>query len=209
MLKIKIALVTAVLPSIVLTSAHFAARGFTILETRALAYFDTIKDQAIDTLLTYTGRSLPSTASEMSLREIIQQEAKSKGIKPELIEALIEVESNWKPDAIRFEPSLMQGIGDQARMKASSHGLTQILGLWAGKSICPSVKTWADLYEPHKNISCGTSILAEGLKHGSVYKALIAYNGGDGCFKNPKCMTQAEGHAMKVMAVLAEKMLQN
>lgn len=208
MLKTKLALATALLPSVLFTGLHYAANGYVTLEQSVSRSLEGYKTQALTRLLAYTGHNPTSTASDLPIKDIIALNARKWSIRPELIEALVEVESGFKVDAIRFEPALMRGSDDQARMRASSHGLTQVLGLWAGSSLCPMVKTWADLYDTEKNIACGSAILANGLKQGSVYKALIAYNGGNGCFKNPKCMAQAEGHALKVMRVLAEKMLQ-
>lgn len=208
MLKTKlflIATIGTVAPTALFTGMHYAAHSYVKLETSLMASVHAEKDRLLNALIASTGHSVPVQRESLTLPEIINQEATKQGIKPELIEALIEVESAWKPDAIRFEAHLLQGTGDQARMKASSHGLMQIMGFWAGKPPCPAT-TWSELYNPETNIICGTAILAHGLKQGSVYKALIEYNGGASCFKSEKCMAQAHHHATKVMTALAEKM---
>lgn len=210
MLKTKITLLMALIPSITLTSLHYASHSYVKLEGAATMLLTQQKELILDRLNGYFGYTRKIEAQNFTLRDLIQIEAKKYGIKPELIESVIEIESNWKPDAIRYEAHLAKGTSDQARMLASSHGLMQILPIWCGKSTCPTVQTWADLYNPVKNIQCGTAILAQALKDsGSVQGALIAYNGGANCKKNPVCLAQASSHAAKVMSALAEKMLQN
>lgn len=210
MLKAKIAVFTTIAPSLLFASLHYAAHGYVKIEGAALDTLDTYKELVLDRLESFRHPTKEIGAKLSTIQDVVRIEAKKHNIKPELIESIIEVESNWKTNAIRYEPHLAKGPSDQDRMNASSHGLMQILPLWCGNLICPDIKTWADLYNPIKNIRCGTSILAQALKQtGSVKGALVAYNGGLSCSKNPVCLAQANQHAAKVMQVLAEKMIQN
>lgn len=208
MLRYKLLAIATLCPTLTVTTAHYASHSYVKLETRAITYLTQQKERALEALISFKEPSREIGAKILTIKDVIKSEAQKHNLKPELIESIIEIESNWKPNAIRFEPHLAKGTTDQARMQASSHGLMQILPLWCGDKTCPTVHTWADLYNPIKNIQCGTAILAQALKEsGSVHGALIAYNGGINCKKNPVCLAQARVHAGKVMQALAEKML--
>lgn len=207
MLKTKIAFYGIALPSLVLTTFHFVSHGYVWVEKEISRTVLAQTDTLLKALAASIRPDLSSTLRTPTLPEIINQEAAAHGIKPELIEALIQVESANRPEAIRYEPHLLKTNTDQGRMLASSHGLMQVLGTWANTSVCPA-KTWSELYFPQTNIKCGTAILADALKNSpSVYQALVTYNGGAACSKNPKCAAQAHGYATKVLTALAEKML--
>jgi soluble lytic murein transglycosylase-like protein len=71
---------------------------------------------------------------------------------------------------------------------------------WVRSSTCPFIRHKNDLLDPMLNVSCGSSILASLLDiYPSTKDALIAYNGGQGCFKSKKCLAQASAYANKVL----------
>lgn len=187
------------------TFLHYISRGWLSLEGKAYAFMATQENRLVDRLLARLGHDTSRAASQDTLEPLVELKAKAVGLQPDLVKALIDVESSWKVDAIKFEPKLLRGPTEEDRMIASSHGLLQILGSWAKAGSCPGVNSWADLYDPAKNISCGVKILAEAkAKTGSVRKALMAYNGGIRC-ASQSCPA-AEVHAQKVLASFAEKL---
>lgn len=84
-------------------------------------------------------------------------------IQPELVLAVIEQESQYKPEA----------IGDSG----NSLGLMQIQPRWHGERM--QKLGCDDLLDPYQNVTVGVDILAEKLAKGSTEWALMAYNGGN------------------------------
>lgn len=182
------------------TALHFGAHGLVKLEDNLRLNFTTQARHLATEIAALAGASTPSpTPSQDSA---LAEASEAHRIDPVLVKALIQAESGGKPNAIRYEPHLARGGSDAARMEASSHGLMQVLARWAGHPLCPAVKTWADLYDPVKNIQCGTSILADSMrKTGSLRRALVAYNSG--CLKAP-CPPRSEEYAVRIMVQYAE-----
>lgn len=89
-----------------------------------------------------------------------------------LVQAIIAVESAFRPDAFRPEPHLGAGEG--------SHGLMQVLYQtargtgWIGQP--------ADLFKPNVNIDVGVHFLSDLVrrKNGDILSAVSAYNNGNG-----------------------------
>lgn len=134
---------------------------------------------------------LPQTQKPLCMEGFIQKQAKERQIPASLIKSIIKHESNFNPKATRKEPHL----------KAESIGLMQILDIyWVNSETCPGIKSKHDLLDAEKNITCGLNILESHLnKYPSTKDALIAYNGGHGCFKSKKCLTQASRYADKIL----------
>lgn len=191
--------------SVLFSGLHYGSHGFIALEQYSESTVQTLYTQLKERYGLVVGSRASGDSEVVTLPQIIAREATAASLKPELVEALIQIESKGDPQAIRFEPHLLTGTSELDRLKASSHGLLQVLGSWVGK--CPDIGTWADLYEPSKNIRCGVHILKSELdRTGSVRRALIGYNGGARCELNQKCLSQAGPYADKVMAALTEKM---
>lgn len=133
-----------------------------------------------------------------SLRESIADIARAGGFDPALIEAIIDVESSWRLDAMRFEPHLAarfrdEGLrADEVTPHATSFGLMQIVyGLHRDRC---KLRSHTDLLDAETNVRCGVAVLSACRKReGSVVDALICYNG-------------SEAYAVRVLSVLAEKM---
>ena len=105
----------------------------------------------------------------MAYDEIIQSAAKQYQIDPDLIRAIISVESNWDPNAYRAEP----------RISDASYGLMQLL-LSTARSVSgnPSLTT-NQLIDPTLNISLGSQYLRTlHNRHGSLTDAIASYNAG-------------------------------
>lgn len=101
-------------------------------------------------------------ASEDYITEI----AISYGLDPEVVKALIEVESGGDPHA----------VGDSGE----SLGLMQIQPRWHGERMARLGVT--DLFDPYENVLTGCDILAEKLaEYGNLHDALSAYNAGAPC----------------------------
>ncbi len=102
-------------------------------------------------------------------------------IHPELIRAIIHVESRGNPKAIS---------------RKGAYGLMQVRWSVWGKELKREgiAQTKNDLFHPEKNIRAGKYILAKYIrKHGNVEKALKAYSGG------------AKRYAQKVKKYMKEK----
>lgn len=91
-------------------------------------------------------------------QEYIEQLCEDKDISPELVEALIERESSWNPDAVN----------------GNCVGLMQV-----DKNIYKDLIGNRNLTDPYDNIQIGVEILEELLhKYGEAAPALMFYNAG-------------------------------
>jgi soluble lytic murein transglycosylase-like protein len=142
-----------------------------------------------------------------SYRGLIEATAKTYGIDPNLLEAVVIAESNGCTDAFRFEPGFyvryLKGkpeyAGQEPRRISSSYGLAQTMYTTAqqyGFSDQPEV-----LFVPDVGLKFG----AMHLKHlltwagGDARKALAGYNGGQGNFMG----SDAQRYASRVMKLYA------
>jgi soluble lytic murein transglycosylase-like protein len=100
---------------------------------------------------------------------IIVEESQANGLEPELVAAVIQVESSWYP---------------KAESEAGACGLMQVIPKWNPKPD-GSLYTCDELKDPATNIKAGTAALARWMKRasGDRYLALCAYNAGNRCFK--------------------------
>jgi len=103
------------------------------------------------------------------LTPIIVKEATANNVEPELVAAVIQVESSWYP---------------KAESEAGACGLMQVIPKWNPKQD-GSLYTCDELKDPATNIKAGTAALARWMKRasGDKYLALCAYNAGNTCFK--------------------------
>ncbi len=120
-------------------------------------------------------------------REIIQA-AREHGLDPNLVEAVVVVESSGRTDAFRFEPGFYDKYlknnpdyrGEIPRRVSSSYGLMQVL--------CPVARELGlkrepeYLFVPTIGLFFGCKKLAQLMTWagGDIPKALEAYNGGKG-----------------------------
>ncbi|MDR5863562.1 transglycosylase SLT domain-containing protein [Halomonas campisalis] len=93
----------------------------------------------------------------------IYHEARLAGLPPEIVMAVIEVESAFRPDAVS---------------SAGAVGLMQIMPFWIRELGLPA----DDLKDPWRNLRYGTTILAHYLavERGDLTRALARYNGSLG-----------------------------
>ena len=109
---------------------------------------------------------------------------------PELVCAVIEQESDWDANAIRYEPafydryvypmSLKRAISEtEGRARAFSWGLMQTMGEVA-REFGFAGKCLSALCEPATGLEIGCKVLAHKLavNQGNVAHALLAWNGG-------------------------------
>jgi soluble lytic murein transglycosylase-like protein len=120
-------------------------------------------------------------------REIIQA-AREHGLDPDMVEAVVVVESSGRTDAFRFEPAFYDKYlknhpdyqGEIPRRVSSSYGLCQVM-LPVAREL--GLKREPEyLFVPTVNLHFGCLYLAKLLKWagGNIPKALEAYNGGKG-----------------------------
>lgn len=108
-------------------------------------------------------------ASFIPLQDYIDKISKENGIDPDLVRAIIQVESGWRPNAVRIEPSGYKSIGlMQVTMQAARD-----IGYTGSEE---------NLFNPYTNIKCGVKYLKKMLDtfNGNIYKAIAAYNAGPG-----------------------------
>lgn len=102
--------------------------------------------------------------------DIIKVASETYKIDPDLIRAIISVESGWNPKAYRAEPQI----------KDASYGLMQVLH-GTGKTVSnnPSLTT-AQLYQPTVNILIGTKYLKQLSDRYNYYldDVIAGYNAG-------------------------------
>lgn len=132
-----------------------------------------------------------ATAPSTNIEAKVTNYAKKYEIPSKLVHAIVYQESSYNPDAKRYEPKL----------KGYSRGLMQVMDTYfVNSKLCPNIKRASDLHNADKNLDCGLSILSNLLLvYPSTKDALIAYNGGHGCFKSKKCYSQASSYAEKIL----------
>lgn len=106
---------------------------------------------------------MDNAAERQTLLTHLYQEARLAGLPPELILALIQVESAFKADAIS---------------SAGAVGLMQIMPFWVSELGLPI----DDLTHPPRNLRYGCTILAHylAIENGDFTRALARYNGSLG-----------------------------
>jgi len=119
-----------------------------------------------------------------TVQDYIALSAESFEVNPQLISAIITVESSWRPKVISH---------------AGAMGYMQVMPFNAKRCDLLSPQ---ELLHPEKNIDCGTQIISEELERfdGDLVKALQVYNGGDKCIN--RC-TESINYSRKVLKVLA------
>ena len=111
-------------------------------------------------------------AKEQEIKEYtpaIVKHAKVQNLEPELVAAVIQVESSWYPEA---------------ESEAGACGLMQVIPKWNPKKD-GSLYTCEELKDPETNIRVGTKALRWWMNRarGDRELALCAYNAGHVCFK--------------------------
>jgi len=111
----------------------------------------------------------PTRASRLGLLERIHAEAQRAQLPPELVLAVIDVESRFEPEAVS---------------SAGAQGLMQVMPFWKAEIGRPQ----DDLRDPQVNLRYGCTILAHYLKreHGDWTRALARYNGSLGRTRYPE-----------------------
>ena len=158
------------------TSLHHLSHAWVKLEDKATSTYQSSKlGRYVEALRSYEDNGT-AVVQKADTRILIQSVANIYGVKADLIQALIQVESNNKPDAIGFNPHLEPKYG---KMGAADHSLMQVNGQWVNTKMCPEAQTWKDLYKPEVNLTCGTRILADAIRSTkSIEDALVVYNCG-------------------------------
>jgi len=111
-------------------------------------------------------------ANEKRIKEYtptIEKHAKQQNLEPELVAAIIQVESSWHP---------------RAESEAGACGLMQVIPKWNPKKD-GSLYTCDELKDPETNIRVGTEAFRWWMNQakGDRELALCAYNAGYVCFK--------------------------
>lgn len=117
-----------------------------------------------------------------ALKDTIDTAASNNGIDPELIQAIIKIESDWKPNA---------------RSNKGAKGLMQLMPKTAkGLGV-------RNAYDAAQNINGGSKYIANLIKryNGDISKALMAYNCGPGNVNKGKIPTAAKNYARNVMGI--------
>jgi len=97
----------------------------------------------------------------LDIRKVIEDRAKEFGIAPDLVEAFVMVESSGRPNATRYEPAFYKHYilpmllnnaitADEARGRATSYGLMQIMGQVAREKGFKG--SFEELFDPSTNL---------------------------------------------------------
>lgn len=158
--------------------------GYIVLETHAPGYTN---EQMV--------KFIAPAWSREEIEAEIEAVTKEHGIPKELLAAIVEAESAYQTDAMRYEPVVyerLKNVPQNSRQAlASSHGLAQVMGYHAQQTC--GLKSWIELTDPSKNLACAVIILNRNLKDskGDVFTAVRMYNGSG---------AKAEAYANKVLA---------
>ena len=119
-------------------------------------------------LATHSAKRIPDDAERVRLLKQIHYEANRANIEPELVLAVIDVES-------RFNPWAISSVGAQ--------GLMQVMPFWLKEIGRPN----DSLFDMRTNLRMGCTILSYYLKieKGNLPRALARYNGSLGSWKYP------------------------
>lgn len=114
-------------------------------------------------------KKVPDDKTRLNLLKLVHLEATRAQLKPEIILAIIEVESNFEPYAISH---------------AGAHGLMQVMPFWMKEIGRPG----DSLFNVETNLRYGCTILKYYLakENGNLFRALGRYNGSLGKWKYPK-----------------------
>jgi soluble lytic murein transglycosylase-like protein len=125
-------------------------------------------------------------AAAYPFHDLLQQNALRFGLRPDLIAAVCEQESDWNPWAMRFEPEFLTAYvppaitNDTERIaRACSWGLMQVMGQTAREAGF-SYPFLSGLCEPENGMEVGCRVLLNKLNHagGVLENALLLWNGG-------------------------------
>ena len=119
-------------------------------------------------------KKLPDPAFRIDLLKQVHYEANRAGLSPELVLAVIEVESNFNPFAIS---------------SAGARGLMQVMPFWLKEIGKPG----DSLFRVHTNLRYGCTILKYYLdkERGNLFHALARYNGSRGKPQYPTLVNRA------------------
>jgi len=119
-------------------------------------------------------RKLPDAKFRIDLLKQVHYEAHRAGLSPELVLAVIEVESNFNPFAIS---------------SAGARGLMQVMPFWLKEIGKPG----DSLFRVHTNLRYGCTILKYYLdkERGNLFHALARYNGSRGKPQYPTLVNRA------------------
>jgi soluble lytic murein transglycosylase-like protein len=121
--------------------------------------------------------------------DIARNTAARFGLQPELVCAVIEQESGWRADAVRYEPAFYTRyvvplifserlVPEEATGRATSWGLLQVMGQVAREHGFQG--PFQELCDPETGISVGCQVLKAKLDSagGDVLVGLLRWNGG-------------------------------
>lgn len=119
-------------------------------------------------------KRVPNPKERIEILKTVHYEATRAGLKPEIVLAIIEVESNFNPYAVS---------------RAGAHGLMQIMPFWLKEIGQPG----DNLFRVHTNLRFGCTILKYYLnkENGNLFRALGRYNGSLGSWTYPKKVYRA------------------
>jgi soluble lytic murein transglycosylase-like protein len=141
-------------------------------------------------------------------RREIEAAARETGVDPDLVEAVVLVESSGQADAFRHEPDFwaryMRGTpawkDANPRRVSSSYGLCQVMYLVAKEHGFTGLPE--ELFVPEVNLGVGCRVLTRLLTWagGDIQKAVGAYNAGKGGWSSP----EAARYVQKVLTALEQ-----
>ena len=119
-------------------------------------------------------RKVKDEQHRLKILKVTHFEATRAGLKPELVLAVIDVESNFNPAAVSH---------------AGARGLMQVMPFWKKEIGKPA----DSLFNIHTNLRYGCTILKYYLdkEQGNLFRALGRYNGSRGRWRYPKKVYQA------------------
>ncbi len=132
--------------------------------------------------------------------EILDRVARELGLDPDLVRAIVLIESSGDPWAVRYEPAFyyryvrgkIPGISITEEVaRATSWGLMQVMGQVARERGFQG-KFLSALCDPETGLRFGALHLKRFLdRHGDVEKAVAAYNAGSPRMANGRFVNQA------------------